>query len=81
MPAFASPRTLRITEPDPFGDVTLAPASMTGRSEVQLARALAQALVERQPAAAARGLQQLQALFPQAPLTLRMAALHALMRR
>jgi hypothetical protein len=39
MTPFAARKIARIAEPDPFGDVTLAPATMTGQSESQLARA------------------------------------------
>jgi hypothetical protein len=81
MNALASRKTIRVAEPDPFGDVTLAPSFMTGRSETQLARAMAHAIVEAQPASASQALQRLRSLFPDAPLTVRVAALNALMRR
>jgi len=71
----------RVAEPDPFGDVTLAPASMTGQSESQLARAMARALVEHTPTTASQALSQLRALFPETPLTARVAALNSMMRR
>ncbi len=77
----SSRKTLRISEPEAFGDVTLAPAFMTGQSETQLARAMAHALVEKQPSSAAQALSQLRALFPGSPLTTRVAALNTLMRR
>ena len=79
MNLIATRRTIRIDEPDPFGDVTLAPASMTGRSETQLARAMA--LVDAHPATASQALKHLRDLFPDSPLTVRVAALNALMRR
>ncbi|MFN3350663.1 hypothetical protein [Pseudorhodoplanes sp.] len=81
MTMLARRKTVRVTDPEPFGDVTLAPASMTGQSETQLARAMAHALVETQPSTASQALSQLRALFPQSPLTVRVAALNALMRR
>lgn len=81
MNKLAAQRAVRIAEPDPFGEVTLAPAFMTGQSETQLARAMADTLVEQQPSSAAQALRQLRSLFPDSPLTLRVAALNALMRR
>lgn len=81
MTTHAARKTIRVAEPDPFGEVTLAPAFMTGQSETQLARAMAHALVERQPGSAAQALKQLRSLFPESPLTVRVAALNALMRR
>jgi hypothetical protein len=81
MTTLASRKTVRITEPEPFGDVTLAPSFMTGQSETQLARAMAHALVEQKPSTASQALRQLRALFPESPLTVRVAALNALMRR
>ena len=81
MNKLAARKAIRITEPDPFGEVTLAPAFMTGQSETQLARAMAHALVEARPASASLALKQLRSLFPESPLTVRVAALNALMRR
>lgn len=81
MTMLASRKTVRVIEPEAFGDVTLAPALMTGQSETQLARAMAHALVEKQPSTAAQALGYLRTLFPESPLQLRVAALNALMRR
>jgi len=81
MTMLASRKTVRVIEPEAFGDVTLAPALMTGQSETQLARAMAHALVEKQPSTAAQALCYLRTLFPESPLQLRVAALNALMRR
>jgi|GEM_PF-1503235 len=81
MTMLARRKTVRVTDPEPFGNVTLAPALMTGQSETQLARAMAQALVEQQPSTASQALSRLRALFPESPLTVRVAALNALMRR
>jgi hypothetical protein len=81
MAMLAARKTIRIAEPDPFGEVTLAPAFMTGQSETQLAHAMAHALLQEQPSSASQALRQLRALFPQSPLTVRVAALNALMRR
>jgi hypothetical protein len=81
MTMLAARKTVRIAEPEAFGDVTLAPAFMTGQSETQLARAMAHMLVEQQPSTASQALSQLRALFPGSPLPVRVAALNALMRR
>ncbi len=81
MTTLATRKTVRVHEPDPFGDVTLAPASMTGRSETQLARAMAKALVDTHPSTASQALRHLRDLFPDSPLTVRVAALNALMRK
>jgi hypothetical protein len=81
MTMLASRKTVRVTEPEAFGDVTLAPAFMTGQSETQLARTMAHVLVEKQPSSASQALSHLRALFPESPLTMRVAALNALMRR
>ena len=72
---------LRISDPDPFGEVTLVPAAMAGRSESQLARAMTEALVKSNPGTASQALQYLRSVFPGSPLTVRVAALNALMRR
>ena len=71
----------RISDPQPFGDVTLAPAAATGRSEAELARSMAEALVEAEPATGAEALRILRHVFPDSPLTTRVAALDAIMRR
>jgi hypothetical protein len=76
-----SRQTRQIADPDPFGDVTLAPSRMTGRSEAELARAVADALLEAQATSGAEALQYLRLVFPQSPLTVRIAALGAMMRR
>jgi hypothetical protein len=80
MSAFAL-KTLRISDPDPFGDVTLAPKAATGRSESELAQSMAKALLGAGPATGAEALNMLRRLFPDSPLTLRVAALDAIMRR
>ncbi len=81
MTMLASRKTVRVIEPEALGDVTLAPAQLTGQSEVQLARAMARALGEKQPSTASQALSYLRTLFPDSPLTLRVAALNALARR
>jgi hypothetical protein len=77
----ASRPALRISEPDPFGEVTLVPAAISGLSEMRLARKMADALVDKHPATASQALKQLRQMFPGSPLTARVAALNALMRR
>jgi hypothetical protein len=81
MPVFAVKSTIRIVEPDPFGDVTLAPAAVTGRSESELARSMAYALLDAGPSTGTEALGLLRRLFPDSPLTVRVAALDAMMRR
>jgi hypothetical protein len=81
MAALAAKPILRISEPDAFGDVTLAPAAITGRSESELAHSMAQALIGATPGSGAEALNLLRRLFPDSPLTTRVAALDAIMRR
>jgi hypothetical protein len=71
----------RISDPDPFGDVTLVPVSSDGLGEMRLAREMADALVDKHPRTASQALKQLRQTFPGSPLTARVAALNALMRR
>jgi hypothetical protein len=70
-----------VQAPEPLGDVTLAPAMMTGRTEVELARAMADHLRAARPGSGAEALQALRNAFPNSPLTIRVTALAALMRR
>ncbi len=81
MAVHAAPKTLRVVEPDPFGDVTIAPSEVTGRSEAQLARDMAARLMEANPASNADALRHLRTAFPDSPLTVRVAAIAAMMRR
>lgn len=80
LPSPAARNTLRISEPDPFGDVTLVPRPLSGHSEADLARHMAQALIAAEPETHSEALRILRALFPDSPLTVRVAALGALMR-
>ena len=81
--------TIHLADPLPLGEVVLAPASLTGRSETQSAEAMADSVTETYadtmeedyPTSAAQALRHLRALFPEHPLTMRVAALNALMRR
>ena len=69
-----------IDEPVPFGDVPLAPPAATGRSEAELARAMAARLLAA-PQSDTEALKILRDAFPHAGLTVRLAALAGLMRR
>jgi hypothetical protein len=77
----SSPRQmLRLSEPNPFGDVTLVPPQISGYSEADLARAMADALVDAEPESQSEALRLLRLMFPDSPLTVRVAALGALLR-
>ena len=67
--------------PEPLGDMTLAPFEMTQRTEADLARAMAAHLKGERPGSGAEALSTLRRAFPDSPLTLRVTALAALMRR
>jgi hypothetical protein len=73
--------TLRIQPPVPFGDVTLVPATLTGRPEADLARAMAAALADVEAPTAADVYNRLRQAFPLTPLSARVAALATLMDR
>jgi hypothetical protein len=73
--------TLRVQSPVPFGDVALVPASLSGRPEADMARAMAAALADVEAPSAADVYNRLRQAFPLAPLSARMAALAALMER
>ncbi len=68
-------QTIRIEDPLPLGDVTIAPSHMTGRSETELARAMADLLRPTGQKSAAETLRELRQSFPQMPLALRVEAL------
>ena len=65
----------------PFGDMSLAPFAMTKRTEADLASAMAEHLREARPASGSEALTALRRAFPGSPLTARVMALGALMRR
>jgi hypothetical protein len=81
MRAPKSSTAIRVDDPSPFGDVTLVPATATGRSELEMARAMAAAVTSAAPASDAEILRRLRNAFPHSPLTLRVTALGVLMRR
>jgi hypothetical protein len=73
--------TLRVQPPVPYGDVTVVPASLSGRPEAELARAMAAALADVEAPTAADVYNRLRQAFPFAPLSARLAALSTLMER
>ena len=72
---------LSTAEPLPFGDMSLAPFAMTKRTEADLASAMAEHLRDAAPSSGSEALNALRRAFPNSPLTLRVMALGALMRR
>ncbi|HUZ34487.1 MAG TPA: hypothetical protein VMV19_20650 [Xanthobacteraceae bacterium] len=73
--------TLRVQPPIPFGDVTMVPATLSGRPEAELGRAIAAAFADVEAPSAAEIFGRLRQSFPQAPLSARMAALSVIMER
>jgi hypothetical protein len=73
--------TLRVQPPIPFGEVTMVPASLSGRPEADLARAMAAALADVEAPTAADVYNRLRQSFPLAPLNARVAALDVIMER
>jgi hypothetical protein len=65
----------------PFGDMPLAPFAMTKRTEADLARAMAEHVRDTRPSSGSEALNALRRAFPDSPLTARVLALGALMRR
>jgi hypothetical protein len=72
---------LRIQDPMPLGDMPLAPPEHTGVSQAELARSMADYLMVSGPGSDAEALGFLRRAFPHSPLTVRVAALAAMMRR
>jgi hypothetical protein len=73
--------TLRIQPPVPFGDVTMVPAPLSGRPEIDMARAMAAALADIEAPTASDVYNRLRQAFPLAPLSARVSALATLMDR
>ncbi len=73
--------TLRVQPPIPFGDVTLVPATLSGRPEADMARAMAAALADIEAPTAADVYNRLRQSFPLAPFGTRVAALGVIMER
>jgi hypothetical protein len=77
----AAAQPLRLQEPAPLGDMPLAPPELTGVSQAELARSMAEYLTASGPGSDAEALSFLRRAFPHSPLTVRVAALAAMMRR
>jgi hypothetical protein len=73
--------TLRVQPPVPFGDVTMVPEPLSGRSEADMARAMTVAFADSEAPTAADVFNRLRQSFPQAPLSARVAALGVIMER
>lgn len=73
--------TLRVQPPVPFGEVTMVPAGLSGRPEIDMARAMAAAFSDVEAPTAAEIYQRLRHSFPLAPLSARVAALSVIMDR
>ena len=70
-----------VAEPQPYGDMPLAPFAMTKRTEADLAQAMAAHLLTAAPASGSEALRALRRAFPESPLTTRVMAFASLMRR
>ena len=73
--------TLRVLPPSPFGDVTVVPATLSGRPESDMARAMAAPLGEVDAPTAADVYRQLRHSFPLSNLSTRVTALGYIMER
>jgi hypothetical protein len=73
--------TLRIEPPSPLGDFTLVPATLSGRPEADMARAMAAVFADDDAPSAADVFNQLRQSFPLAPLSARVGALSVIMER
>lgn len=67
--------TLRVHPPVPYGDVTLVPATLSGRPDADIAHAMAETLAEIEAPTAADVYKRLRQAFPFAPLSARATAL------
>jgi hypothetical protein len=73
--------TLHVRNPLPLGEVTLLPRAATGRSEIDMARAMAAALGDVEADSPSEALKALRQAFPHAPLNVRVAALDEMIER
>ena len=73
--------TIRVQPPNPFGDVTMVPATLSGRPEADTARAMVAAFADSEAASGTDVLNRLRHSFPRAPLSERVAVLSAIMER
>jgi hypothetical protein len=72
---------MRVQPPSPLGDMTVAPAALTGRAEADMAHAMAAALAEYDAPSATEVLGRLRHAFPLSPLGARLTALGLMMER
>ena len=72
---------LRVKPPIPLGEVAMVPVPLSGRSEAEMARAMAAALAEDEATTAADIYSRVRAAFPFAPLSARLGALAMLIER
>jgi hypothetical protein len=77
----ARPITLHVKPPMPFGDVTMVPATLSGRPETDMARAMLAAFAEIEAPTASDVFNRLRQSFPLAPLNTRVAALGVIMEQ
>jgi hypothetical protein len=75
----ASRITLRVQPPMPFGEVTMVPATLSGRPEAELARAMTKASVEGEAPTATDVLERLRQSFSLAPRHARETAFKVVM--
>jgi hypothetical protein len=82
MEVFVRAPSIQVLTPDEevLGEVPLAPYGLTGVSEAQLARALARPPIAARPSKAETS-NLLRRLFPDSPLSLRLAGLAGRVRR
>jgi hypothetical protein len=73
--------TLRVQPPNPFGEVTMVPATLSGRPEADTARAMVAAFADSDASSSADILNRLRHSFPLTPLSERVAALSVIMDR
>jgi hypothetical protein len=73
--------TLRVQPPCPFGDVTMLPATLSGRPESDMARAMVAALGDVEAPTAAEVYRHLRHSFPLSSLSARVTALGYIMER
>jgi hypothetical protein len=66
--------TLHVQPPMPFGEVTMVPATLSGRPEADMARAMAAAFADAEAPTAADVFNRLRQSFPLVPLNTRVAA-------
>jgi hypothetical protein len=76
-----SARRITIRVQPPFGDVTMVPATLSGRPEADTARAMVAAFADGEAASSIDVLNRLRHPFPRAPLSERVAALSVIIDR